>query len=299
MNKILIAKHITITIFKGILVSIIGLVGASAGGIITSILGLPGINLPESVDLQRIFLQNFFTGIFIAVLIGEMFKKLKIGFMARFIFIFIFYYLNNHFLLAIEASVFTNIMNLSFGALFGIFPSLLIALGISLFWPSSRLDKAILARFSEYFKRKKPGTFILRFIGAWLIFIVIYYLMGMIVSPIVVPYYQNPDNNLGLVLPPQSTIVKVQLLRGFLYLLSVLPIFILWNAGKKSLFLWLSSIFIYQNIAMGMLFTVWLPAKLRIAHSIELTLDSILLALFYVVLLYIPANRVKESKNDD
>ena len=47
---------------------------------------------------------------------------------------------------------------------------------------------------------------------------------------------------------------------------------------------------------MGMLFTVWLPAKLRIAHSIELTLDSILLALFYVVLLYIPGNRVKESK---
>jgi len=102
-----------------------------------------------------------------------------------------------------------------------------------------------------------------------------------------------------LVLPPQSTIVKVQLLRGFLYLLSVLPIFFLWNAGKKSLFLWLSSIFIYQNIAMGMLFTVWLPAKLRIVHSIELTLDSILLALFYVVLLYIPGNRVKESKNDE
>jgi len=123
---------------------------------------------------------------------------------------------------------------------------------------------------------------------AWLAWPFIYFFFGTCVAPIVVPYYQN-GSVAGLHIPPMSTIFAMQLLRSVLFLASSLPLIALWKGSRRSLWLALGLAHAVTVGLYGLVAGTFLPAVLRIAHSVEITCDSFAYAGLLVLLFSAPA----------
>jgi len=124
-----------------------------------------------------------------------------------------------------------------------------------------------------------------RVVVAWLAFPVIYVFFGMLVSPIVVPFYKDPS--FGLTLPGWNTIFPVVLLRSALALAVTLPVLVLWSRSRRSLFVSLAVAFFAFMGLIGLAATTFFPPTLRVAHSIEILGDSVVYA-WVLVALFVP-----------
>jgi len=117
---------------------------------------------------------------------------------------------------------------------------------------------------------------------AWLAFPVIYFLFGMCVAPIVVPYYNA--GVAGLRIPAMDIIVRTVLIRSALFLVASLPAVFLWTKSRTSLFFALGVAHTVMVGVYGLIQATWFPPVLRVAHSIEITADSFAYAAVLVLL---------------
>jgi hypothetical protein len=116
---------------------------------------------------------------------------------------------------------------------------------------------------------------------AWLAWPVIYFLFGMCVAPIIVPYYSGMD---WLRIPPAGVIVSLQLFRSVVFLGVSLPLVALWKGSRRGLWLALG---LTHAVVVGLhelVSATFMPMVLRIAHSIEITADSFAYAGLLVLL---------------
>ena len=127
---------------------------------------------------------------------------------------------------------------------------------------------------------------------AWLAFPVIYVFFGMLVSPIVVPFYKDPS--FGLTLPGWNTIVPVVLLRSALALAVTLPVLLLWSHSRRALLVSLAVAFFAMMGLIGLAATTFFPPTLRIVHSIEILGDAVLYA-WVLVALFAPRRAATAS----
>ena len=133
------------------------------------------------------------------------------------------------------------------------------------------------------------GQWLWRVAVAWLSFPVIYFLFGLCVAPFVIPIYQA--GVIGLRIPPLDVIMRTQLLRSFLFLLSSLPVILLWTGSRRRLILALG----WADTAMvglyGLSQASFMPPVLRVLHSLEIAGDSFVYALI-LVWLFFPRERI-------
>jgi hypothetical protein len=87
--------------------------------------------------------------------------------------------------------------------------------------------------------------------------------------------------------------MAMQVLRGALFLVAVLPIIMAWRGSQKGLWLWVGAVIFIQIAGQALLQAYWLPAGLRIPHSLELLADSFLQAGLYALLLCFPSKQVE------
>ena len=117
------------------------------------------------------------------------------------------------------------------------------------------------------------GGWTWRLVVSWLTFPVCYFAFGMIIAPIVMPYYKGGAIT-GLRIPPLGLLMEMLFLRSALFLAGSLPAIILWRKSRRQFI-----------IAMGLAHAVTvgvfqlaqatnLPLVLRVTHSIEITADS-------------------------
>ena len=76
-------------------------------------------------------------------------------------------------------------------------------------------------------------------------------------------------------------------MRSFLFLIACLPVLITWNGSKRGLFLTLGVTLFLLVGGLSMFQAYWMPATLRIVHSLEILADElvytgILVSLFIV-----------------
>lgn len=143
-------------------------------------------------------------------------------------------------------------------------------------------DESLLARMKSYFSHRSTSKWLLRIAVASLIYYPIYFAFGAIVSPFVIPYYSDPS--LGLRIPPFSTIVLLEFLRGFIYVMALIPLIAATNWNRRFVFIAISMMLFIPG-ALIPLAQSPLPFGILPFHTTEIFADSIVygIALTYIL----------------
>lgn len=139
------------------------------------------------------------------------------------------------------------------------------------------------AALSDFFRGRTWGEWTWRILAAIIAFPVVYFVFGIVASPIVTEYYRQGVAD--LVLPDVGVILSVQLLRGFLYLLASLPVLIVWSGSRRQLIFLLGIAFFVLGATFEIILAFQLPSVLRVTHSIEILADSLVYAWLLATLL--------------
>jgi hypothetical protein len=273
-------------VLKSFICSILLIVGMIVGGMVAIIFGLTQPIMPASIDTNLTIILMIPAGMIISIVLGELFKKLNQGFLERFVCIFLFNYIIYYLLQVFESVIFTTMMNLSFGIVSDIFPSLFISLAIAKMWKPIREDRSLRTEAPGYFARRKTPDWTWRLVLAWLAYVPIYYFVGVAISPWVLPYYNDPSLELGIILPDMSVMIALQFIRSAFFLFAAMLVIIMWKGNKQSLRLGLGLSIFVQVAMIPLIVGYWLPIGLRIPHAFELTVDSFAQAIIYVGFLF-------------
>ena len=199
-------------------------------------------------------------------------------------FTYVIFGLNNQ----IEAAAFTAFGGTATMIVFFVAPCLLgSAAAAWLVRPGTALQPRVVTVFD-----RPASAWWWRLTVAWLAFPVIYVFFGMLVAPIVVPFYKDPS--FGLTLPGWNTILPVVLLRSALALAVTVPVLALWSRSRRALLVSLAIAFFAMMGLIGLAATTFFPPTLRVAHSIEILGDAVVYA-WVLVALFAPRSAATAS----
>ena len=130
---------------------------------------------------------------------------------------------------------------------------------------------------------RPTGAWVWRIAVAALIFVPIYLLSGSLVAPVTAAYFQG--GLYGLRQPGQGEMLLVLSVRSVLFLFACLPILVVWQRSRRSLFLSLGfALFVLVGL-LYMLGAYYMPLAVRIPHTLEILADSTVYAGVLVALL--------------
>jgi hypothetical protein len=183
---------------------------------------------------------------------------------------------------AIELTAFSSTLGKAYPALF-----------VNYFLPCAVLTAALAFFFSSHQPLPSRQSMSVwqwtwRAVVAWLAFPIVYFMFGMCVAPFVTKYYLA--GVAGLKIPAMSVILKTQAIRSALFLAVSLPVIRLWTGSRARLLLTLGLAHAILVGVFGLAQAFFLPAVLRVAHSIEITADSFAYAAV-LVWLFAPKRR--------
>ena len=101
----------------------------------------------------------------------------------------------------------------------------------------------------------------------------VYFFFGMLVSPFVIPYYSDPS--LGLIVPPFTVIIPVEILRGFLYVATLLPMAASLGADRRTNAVTFAGILYIVGAFIPLLGDQGLPPQIIPYHLAEIFADSV------------------------
>ncbi len=285
--------RVIVDLLKGSAAALAGMVGLVLGGMIAQVLGLPMPTTPAYMNQAILLPLMFLSLIPVAIVLGECYQLLPFNTWQRFTALFVNHYILYFLANQLDAYLYSPMPNMSTTHFTSLFQALLLALVIALLWRPEA--GAATERWSGLVHKVRTfGGFGWRFMVAWLCYPPIYYLIGLLVAPFTKIYYEDPSHQLGLFLPPVWAILLMQIPRGLLFLLAVLPMLLLWKGSRQAIWWWTGTI-IFLQIASAVAFQAyWLPPIVRIPHSMELFTDSFLQAALYVALL----GQARKKTND-
>ena len=141
-----------------------------------------------------------------------------------------------------------------------------------LFIPKERGD-SFLNRVKEYFRQRSMSSWVWRMVWSSIVYFPIYFVFGAIISPYVIPYYSNPS--LGLRIPSFSVMIPLEFVRGFLYVLIMLPIMAGLKGGRMHIYCCVASLLYVGGALVPFLAGPTLPVQLRIFHGLEILADCL------------------------
>jgi hypothetical protein len=281
-----IIARIGLDLLKGAAAAAAALIGLVAGGMMTSLLGLPTPEAPPQADMVLLMPRLFLTLALLSIVLGECHQRWFTRYWHRFLAIWLSNYILYYLLNLLDALLFSPFPNMNTGFVSNLFPALAMAAVVALLWKPKTIASPDADGNRAYFGDRRPADWLWRFALAWLVYPPIYYLMGLVIAPFIKHYYEDPGLNLGLALPPSvGILLAMQVLRGALFLAAVLPLIVAWRGTKGTLWFWLSLVIFSQIAGQIILQAYWLPVGLRIIHVMELLVDSVLQAGVYVLLL--------------
>lgn len=186
--------------------------------------------------------------------------------------ILVIMFLNN----LIEGYFFTDVVStaseMAISIAYALAFSILTALATAIVYfqphPSFDLWENLKARLSM---GSKAG-WVLRLLLTGPIFLAVYFLFGMLVSPFVTPFYNDPS--LGLKIPSISVIIPVEIARGMIYGIVLLPLMASFRYEKLYSYITVSMMLFVVG-ALVPLIGAPLPAPIIPYHIVEILGDSL------------------------
>jgi hypothetical protein len=227
-------------------------------------------------------------GIFYGLLLGFTLTQLPISLKGRILActlpLFVIQFLNP----MIEGFFFTTQLTpvlMTFGVLFGFLLSLIHALIAGLLFKPTTVESSFSEELKLYFSQRKSPEWAWRLLLVPLLWLVIYFVFGNLIAPIVMPYYADPSMPYQLIAPSLEVVIGIQVIRGFLYLGALLPLLAILKIDAKQLMLVLVG-FLYIGGGLAIFVIVeTFPLVLRVVHGIEILASSICLGAIIVYLL--------------
>ena len=280
-------KQLLLNLGKLLLCSLAFIVGAVIGGIVAAVLGLQQPPMPEGVHSSFAFLLLLLESPLMALVLVLVARGLGGGLLPRALalsfFTWVAYTLNT----VIETLAFTvtTIGGAWFTTISFLVPSIVCGIAVALLFPADEKGKGLAAIAREFFGRRTAGAWVWRIAVAAVAFVPIYLFFGSLVAPITADYFQ--ESMYGLRQPDQDEILLVLLVRSTLFLLACLPIVVMWQRSRWSLFLSLGfALFVLVGL-LYMLGAYYMPLAIRVPHGLEIMADSFAYAGVLMVLLAI------------
>ena len=263
--------------------------GTMLGGMAASGFGLPTPAMPAGADQMVIGQIMILVSLILAGCLAILSRKLSRGLAARWLIlsflVWIAFGVNN----VLEGAIFTSMSAASlFTIVLYIFASLLCGVVVAWLFPPQNNDADFIALAKSFFARHQTGSWIWRFLAAFLAFPLIYLAFGRLIAPLVIDYYEQ--GLFGLSMPGWNQILPILFARSFLFLVACLPVFIAWNGSNRGLFLTLGLTLFLLVGGLSMLQAYWMPSTLRVVHSLEILADEMAYT-GMMVMLFIPPTK--------
>lgn len=275
-------------IWKVPLCGLLFFLGFIPGGTLAGMLGLTMPEVPVGTDQQTIAQYTLLASVIMAAALSAVSRGLSVRFPSRWMIVFgliwVAYGVNTY----LEASIFSTMGEISLYTVVLYFPaSLLCGAAIAWLFPPAAPISGFMTQVRAFFALHTARDWTWRLTAAFLAFPLAYYFFGRLISPIVLPYYQQGSNQLAL--PGWDVLLPVLALRSLLFLLVCLPVVIAWKGSSARLFFTLGLALFVLVGGIGMLEAYWLPPVLRITHTIEIFADEMMYAAALILLLGKPS----------
>jgi hypothetical protein len=129
------------------------------------------------------------------------------------------------------------------------------------------------ASLKAHFSTGTRRSWILRIAVGSVAYFPIYFFFGALISPLVVPYYNNPS--FGLRIPSFEIMIPVELFRGFVYTLVLLPLLATIVGGRATKFIALATMLYIPGGLIALLGNQLMPPQIIPFHALEILADSI------------------------
>jgi hypothetical protein len=249
-------------------------VGTMLGGLLVTVLGLDLPSVPGETgdEFQPILLLA--GGLVYAVGLAAMAIGLSGQWWKRWFVLGVFLFVINGIGNSIEASIFTTLGGQAGSVVVFFFSSALCSLAVALlfFAPAGESGTRKLRDFVTFWR---PASLAGRVLLALVAFPVIYLFFGGLVSPIVVPYYEELA---FLYIPPFSTLLPIAFFRSLLLFVVTLPVIIGWQGSRRGLLIGLALGHAAAVGVGGLVQTTFFPTVLRWTHGVEIFADSVVYA---------------------
>ena len=221
--------------------------------------------------------SNFIAGISLAVVLGLLFTKLPFRRATRVGVAWLALFAVQEFSNLVEGYFFTTYIQtvyLFFAATFNsMLVTLIEALLVGFLFVPEEADRSFVEEFRAYTRRRPWTSWILRFAASSVVYFPIYFLFGALISPFVLPYYES--SVIGLRIPSFSVMVPLELIRGLLYVLALMPVIALLRVERKYVFAGVASLLYIAGAFAPFLSGPGLPIQLRVFHGVEILADSL------------------------
>jgi hypothetical protein len=258
-------------------------VGVILGGAAATLLGLPVPEVPPGVDPATLSWYLVPVSLILALTLSFISRGLSGGFVTRWLIlaalVWIVYALNNY----LEASIFSTFAAASrFMLVVFLVASICGGAAAALLFAPGASGTSFAADLRAYREQHAIWGWLWRALAALAAFPAIYLFFGSLIAPLVIDYYRQ--QSLGLVLPSWGQMIPMQILRSLLFLLACLPVLIAWQQSRRGLLLSLGwALFVLVGL-LNLMQAVWLPANLRLVHTLEILADSFVYAWVLVIL---------------
>jgi hypothetical protein len=246
------------------------------GGMTMNILAL---SMPSPGRQPKPFqsvVSSLIAGTLIGLALGPLGSRLNLPLLGRACLWVLLLLVLNGAINSIEAVFFTTLPVPQLGSSLAILAigQIAVALMLTLLFRPQHTRPGLLTRVSETLAQRTGVSWAWRFGLAAISYVPIYFAFGIIVAPIVLPYYNNPDLGLNLTVPGIGVILPLEIVRGLFYALTVFPLIAVLRGSYWSKAFWVGLTIAVLGSWVPMLQVVdWTPV-LRLAHGLEITADA-------------------------
>jgi hypothetical protein len=220
---------------------------------------------------------NFVGGIFIAILLAWMLPKTRLKRFDLIVLVWLVLFVVQQFSNLVEAYFFTSLYSLVPVFVSAIFLSLLTTLVEGIMAAALFLrkihDRSLVSELSSHFKERSSASWAWRIVVSSVAYFPIYFIFGALIGPFILPYYMNPS--FGLKIPSFAVIIPLEFLRGFLYVLVLLPIIAAVQSSRRTLVAVLASVLYVPGALVPLIVQTSLPSGIVPFHLAEILGDSI------------------------
>ena len=233
------------------------------------------------------FVLEVIAGVILALVLGFVSIRFTFPFVTRSIFVFsilfIIGYANNIVELLFYSTTPIYVFYHDFA--FTLATHIVTAAVIALLFPPLHDTDSALTQLKNFFSGHSTTWWIFRVFIAGALYFPIYFAFGLIVSPIVVPYYTDPALGLELTIPGFEVMIPLGIARGIVYVLVIISPMAMAKLEKWKLVLYLTAILAGVGGIAGLIsYQLW-PIALRVTHGLEITADSFFHSLVIVKVL--------------